>query len=340
MSFIALICVVAMAACAPAVGVATPEPSATIIPTTSALAPSVSPSAPAAPGELIAVVEGRDDGTDEVIQLVRPSGGLLTTIPRPGVSSNEAPAWIPGSAALLFDSSRDGAIHLFRFDVTTGTVSQLTHGTRFEGIPAVSPDGRLIAFDYGTETTSFGISLMDADGSNIRTLVPPPDAPAYDSAPAFSPDGTRIAFIRKLSQTAPNAKEAAFVVNLDGTGLRQLTDWDLDVGRIRWSPDGARLAFSDKAENHTDAGSQDVWLINADGTGLTNVTRNGNGYHTFDPDWSPDGSRLVVLEWHVGVLRHINMVSMKVDGSDPRPAYASRDGWFLEWPTWGLPMSP
>jgi TolB protein len=295
--------------------------------------PTPTPS-PALTHGLIAVVEGRDDGTDEVIHLIRPSGGVVATIPRPGVSMNEAPDWIPGTLDLLFDSSRAGRIHLFRFDQALGEVTQLTDGDRFEGVPSVSPDGTSIAFDYATDRASLGLSLMDVDGTNIRTLVPPPDAPVYDSAPAFSPDGRHVAFIRKRSQARPNAQEAAFVVNVDGTGLRQLTSWDLDVGRIRWSPDGTRLVFSDKAENQTEETSQDVWMIDADGTALTNITRNAGGHHTFDPEWSPDGTRLVVLEWHVGVKQHMNLLTMDPDGGDPRPAYASRDGWFLEWPTW------
>jgi Tol biopolymer transport system component len=297
------------------------------------------PSAVASADGLIAVVEGRDDGADEVIHLVDPAGGVAQTLPRPGVCQNEGPAWIPGSRQLLFDSGRAGQIHLFRFDPESATVTQLTSGDRFEGFPAVSPDATSIAFDYGTDADSLGISMMSIDGSDIRALVPPPDGPAFDSAPAFSPDGRRIAFVRKLSQRAPNAREAAFIVNVDGTGLRQLTDWDLDVGRIRWSPDGSSLIFSDRTENQTQGGAQDVWLINADGTGLVNLTRNAPGHHTFDPDWSPDGSRLAALEWNPAMVGHITMLTMRPDGSDRHSVYESRKGWFLEWPAWGVPTS-
>ncbi|MEO7664588.1 MAG: hypothetical protein ABIV26_05625, partial [Candidatus Limnocylindrales bacterium] len=179
-----------------------------------------------------------------------------------------------------------------------------------------------------------GIWLMAFDGSDRRNLVPPPPAPAVDSAPMFSPDGTKVAFIRKYSTTPPHAREAAFIVNIDGTGLRQLTDPALDVGRIRWSPDGTQLAFSDQTENRDEDTPQDIWLINPDGSDLHRITHNTPGTQTFDPDWSPDGSRFAVLGWHKGD-DHNTIGTMNADGTALRQIYAGPSDAFLYWPAWG-----
>ncbi|MEO5704249.1 MAG: hypothetical protein ABIZ52_01415 [Candidatus Limnocylindrales bacterium] len=284
----------------------------------------------------IAFVIGRDGGADEDVQVIEAAdGSVVATVPRPGVSQNEAPTWEPDGRSLLFDSGRSGRIHLFRYGVETNAVTQLTFGDGFEGFPAVSPDGSTVAFDHADEAADLGIWLMDIDGSNRRNLVPPPPAPAVDSAPVFSPDGSKLAFIRKFSTTPPNAREAAYIVNLDGTGLRQLTDPALDVGRIRWSPDGTRLAFSDQAENGSVGTlSQDIWLVDVDGSGLHQITHNKPGVFTTLPDWSPDGSRLVMIGFRLGD-DHNTIATMNPDGTDLRQIYAGPRLAFLEWPAWG-----
>ncbi|MBA2381042.1 MAG: PD40 domain-containing protein [Chloroflexi bacterium] len=304
----------------------------------SSVAPTSGANATSAPSVdqlgLIAFVVGRGDGTDLEIQVITLDGSVVATVPRPGLSMNEAPAWEPGGRSLLFTSNRTGEIHQFRYAVATNAVTQLTFGDYFEGYVDVSPDGSTIAFDNATETVDLGIWLMDIDGSNRRELVPPPPAPEVDSAPAFSPDGTKVAFVRKYSMTPPTAREAAFIVNIDGTGLRRLTDPVLDVGRIRWSPDGTQLAFSDQTENRDEDMPQDIWLINPDGSGLHRITHNAPGTQTFDPVWSPDGSRFAVLGWRKGD-DHNTIGAMNADGTALREIYAGPPQTFLGWPAWG-----
>jgi TolB protein len=86
---------------------------------------------------------------------------------------------------------------------------------------------------------------MAADGSGIRQLT---DEPGVDDAwPAWSPDGTKIAFTRRrrdsggLRLTGP---DDIYVINADGSGLRQLAN---DAADPAWSPDGSRIAFSSEA---------------------------------------------------------------------------------------------
>lgn len=319
---------------------ATAQPSRSAAPT--GAAPTSSPSATLAPSVvqqgMIAFVIGRG-GSDAEVHVVAGDGSVVAAIPRPTWSKDEAPTWDHASKSLLFSRGRTGKSHLFRYDVATATVTQLTYGDHSEGYAAVSPDGSTIAFDNATEATDLGIWLMDRDGFNRRELVPPPPPPAVDSAPAFSPDGTRLAFIRKYSATPPNAREAAFIVNVDGTGLRRLTDPALDVGRIRWSPDGTHLAFSDQTENRDEDTPQDIWLIEPDGSGLHRITHNTPGTQTFDPDWSPDGSRFVVLGWRKGD-DHNTIATMNADGTDLRQIYAGPPDTFLGWPAWGAPRCP
>jgi TolB protein len=106
----------------------------------------------------------------------------------------------------------------------------------------------------------------------LRDLTATPGG-AY--LPVFSPDGTRILF----STTAAGASAPdLYVVNIDGTGLRRLTNHPASDTSPTWSPGGQEIAFtSDRA------GREQVYIMNRLGEGLRQVTREGNNQ---TPDWS------------------------------------------------------
>jgi Tol biopolymer transport system component len=144
--------------------------------------------------------------------------------------------------------------------------------------PVVSPDGNYIAVaSAAVSGGSEGIFLLDRFGKGRTKVVFRSTA---DGAPAWSPDGAKLAFRSFLSGPSGNYGRI-FIVNRDGTGLRQLTpetpDYTFDDG-ASWSPDGTRLVF---ARNGV------LNLINADGTGLVSTGLSGQ-----DPDWSPDGTQI------------------------------------------------
>jgi WD40 repeat protein len=93
------------------------------------------------------------------------------------------------------------------------------------------------------------IFAMNPDGSDQTNLT---NNPALDYAPAGSPDGRRIAFIR--------CEEIChlFVMNADGSGQRRLTNDPGPDYFATWSPDGRRIAFA--------RGDGDIWVMNADGS--------------------------------------------------------------------------
>ncbi len=104
-----------------------------------------------------------------------------------------------------------------------------------------------------------------------------------EQGPAWSPDGTKIAFERRTS----GGDYRIWVMNADGSGQTQVTldtaayFHDLDPA---WSPDGTQIAFTSSR-----AGSSfNLWVMNADGSGLHQLTTDV----AYSPSWSPDGSRL------------------------------------------------
>ena len=136
--------------------------------------------------------------------------------------------------------------------------------------PTVSPDGRQVAFRAGDLVEANGdeeLYVMNADGTDVRQLTHNSD---FDSAPAWSPDGTRIAFEHADAATLGGPEEKdVFVMNADGSDVQQLTaSPGTDEGPI-WSPDGTKIAFSSARD-----GQQEIYVMNADGSDPRRLTDN------------------------------------------------------------------
>ncbi len=148
-------------------------------------------------------------------------------------------------------------------------------------LPAVTQaeTANRIAFDSG-RSGNLDIYLLNLDNGVLDQLT---GSSGAERGPAWSPDGTMIAFYGAASE---EGNYDIFVVNSDKTGIRNLTNSPQADDRYpTWSPDGTRLAFHSNAD-----GDYDLYAINLDGSGLQALT--SNDADDLGPDWSPEGSQI------------------------------------------------
>lgn len=125
------------------------------------------------------------------------------------------------------------------------------------------------------------VFIMDSDGSNVIRLTN--DDLYEDDDPAFSPDGSKIAF------SSRRGNRDIYLINPDGSNLTNLTNSTLTTWNPAWSPDGSRIAFD--ANNPGSGNGWAIYIIDKDGSNLTQLTSSIESF--FGPVWSPDGSRIV-----------------------------------------------
>src|SRR2546425_1872173 len=170
-----------------------------------------------------------------------------------------------------------------------------------------SPDGKKIAYCTGSPDGGWPeIYVSNADGS-AQTRITHGYRGAdnccgdANSAPSWSPDGTRIAYQHNSYATS---KWDIHVINVDGTNEVNLTD-ALPFGLYPvWSPVGARLAFWSNSNN----GPYEIYVVNADGSGLAPVTAGASFDECRYISWSADGTRLAYCA-------HDDVYSVGVDGT-------------------------
>lgn len=222
------------------------------------------------------------------------------------------PAWAPagdrfvitvGSQVQMFDpSGRNGRT------IYDGKDGQAT-------FPAWSPDGKEIAFGFGSYFTGHAkpavLEIVKADGSGLRTLT---DGPGNAGFPSWSPDGKRIVY------RVAGSEQGLRILNLtDGKVVTLTTEYD---NFPAWSPKGDLIEFTSFRD-----GDFEIYTVKPDGSGVQRLTHTrGNDAHGV---WSPDGEWIVFsssrLGWKdealvsdYGPQPYGELFAMRADGSGVR----------------------
>jgi Tol biopolymer transport system component len=235
-----------------------------------------------------------------VSSIPRPLLGLFVVLAL-ALTAAPAEASFPGqNGQLAFE--RGGQIVLSNPDGSNERV--LTTG----GDPAWSPNGRQIAYHFGSSLrcnngleTVWELRVINADGTGQRTVTRGnrTNCAAGAAQPAWSPDGTRLAFVdgiggegRSDGIVTEGAGRSVFTVPVNGGNFTRITTGLRSYGRPSWSPDGTKIAFEGETPFAGPIPANgDIYTVNPNGTSLTRVTTNARD--DFAPAWSPDSSHMV-----------------------------------------------
>lgn len=246
-----------------------------------------------------------------------------------------------GSELLFAVLDQPKQLRLMRLTLANGKVEAVhPDETRSEFEPAVSRDGRYLAFVQNRGNLSLALVIKDL--MNVTQVdVPPGGGFSGMHSPAIAPDNSRVLYsypedgrqhlfvvgidakqprrlvdssgVNNWPSFSPDGQQVVFsstrdgdyelyVMKADGTDVRRLTDSPKQDIRPRWSPDGRRIAFTSNRD-----GNYEIYTIALDGSGLTRLTN-----HPEQDDyaaWSPDSRRLVFVAERDG---HQDLVSVEI----------------------------
>jgi Tol biopolymer transport system component len=159
---------------------------------------------------------------------------------------------------------------------------QLTSGPNLDLGPRWSPVEDRIAF-FSDRNGGSAVYTMRSDGTQIAQMTP--DA-LNAGAPDWSPDGNRLSFSDNFCATCAS-ESVLFVMDVDGSHLRQLTDTDpANEGGGGWSPDGTNIVTDVPTLYGNHLRKADVAVIAVDGGDVVYITQT-LGIDEQHPDWSP-----------------------------------------------------
>jgi dipeptidyl aminopeptidase/acylaminoacyl peptidase len=200
--------------------------------------------------------------------------------------ADRQPSWSPDGTKIAFVSDRDGNDEIYVMNADGSNQTRLTNNTSFDFDPAWSPDGTRIAFttsrDFpnitGNVGNGFEIYLMNPNGSNPVRLT---NNSTIDSEPAWSPDGTKLAFASQR-----DGLPLIYLMNADGSNVSNATlSTTLDSNDPEWSSDGTTIAFTSYNRVGPQTNADEIFLMNANASNIRRLTFNALDPHELA--WQP-----------------------------------------------------
>ncbi len=230
-----------------------------------------------------------------------------------------SPSWSPDGTHLVYERVMRKA--MTEHFIPTGSIDSAFELNLSEPFATFSPDGKQMLYSQysanGMSTSDTSIEIMNADGSNKRTLFHQEGVSAFD--PNWSPDGKTVLFSLGRYFRAPGIPPSQIAtIKPDGTGFTPIVDDGVNNGFPTWSPDGKQIVY--KRGKH-------LVLRNLAAGKLTQLT-NGTYYDNF-PKWQPGGNRILFTSDRDG---RFELYTIKPDGTDVQrltnvPGSSAHSSW-------------
>ncbi len=232
----------------------------------------------------------------------------------------QLPTLPPGQAddVMILSVEEDGYAHLFAYKPGKSSLTRLTSGEWSDTAPALSPDGKSVAY-ASNRGGNWDIYTLDLQSGQVSQLT---NTPEYESSPSWSPDGAFIAY-----ETYQNGSLDIAILSLTEPGHKpiMLTNGPSTDHSPAWAPDGRQIAFISNR-----SGDADVWLadLNKTDNRFTDISNTSRAAESH-PTWSPDGHHLAWASapWD----NNYNGIYVWDTSHPQQPASWIGDG---SWPAW------
>jgi Tol biopolymer transport system component/DNA-binding winged helix-turn-helix (wHTH) protein len=247
--------------------------------------PAISPD-----GARVAFVQreaGVDASADVYVRNLRDGHTIRLTI---DAASDRMPAWAPDGQRLAFIRMTASACDVYVRGLDGHAETRVAAcGNHEDPRVAWTADGRALLTSQTTSRrplSGWRIVRLSLDTAATTSITDPPAGVVGDHSPAVSPDGRRVAFIRRASGGVSDV----FVAPINGGTVRRVTFDDADLTGVDWSGDGTSLVYSSDR-----AGGYSLWRVAAEG-GTPRLIA-GGAARMKHPVTDRSGRRVVYENW-------------------------------------------
>lgn len=222
--------------------------------------------------------------------------------------------WNADGKQIVFASQRaSGQSALWQIPAAGGEPQLIATGGKNVTNPALSPDGKIIAFTE--ESSDVNLWKIAPDSPSKKIIA----SSRAEHSPNFSPDGTKIVFASDRTGSFQ-----IWLADADGKNQRQLTDSENPAGSPRFSPDGRFIAFDSQIN-----GKGEIFVIPAEGGAMRRLTN--SDAHDVLPAWSADGKDIFFTSNQSGDFQIWKIAAdggeaVQITGQGAFEAIASPDG--------------
>ena len=229
------------------------------------------------------------------------------------------PRFSPNSQEITFMAIGKDEPRVYIYNVDTRQREIVGSFPNMSFAPRFSPDGqRVIMSLQSDDGLNSNIFEMDLRSRQMRQLT---NVAAINTAPSYSPDGSKITF-----ESDRSGAQQIYVMNADGSNQNRISFGSGRYSTPVWSPDGQYIAFTKQAE-----GRFAIGVIKPDGSGERILTE---GYHNEGPTWAPNGRVLMFFRdspgdgagprlWSVDITGY-NEQEVPTDGFSSDPSWSPR----------------